>query len=100
MNQLHLIQSPITFQAFESRYALCVDVNDSILFLNDSLFSLAGSEFHSDNFISLMANTPCLCLDEQLDARAIGELVAQKIKPINYPEFVKLSQQASKIVSW
>ena len=100
MSQLHLIQSPITFQTFKKRYALCVDASDSILFLNDSLFSLTHNEFHSDEFTELLTNTSYLYLNEQVEARAIYKLMHKAIKPIGYLEFVKLSQESSKIVSW
>ena len=100
MSQLHLIQSPINFRAFKKRYALCVEKNDSILFLNDSLFSLTLNEFHSGEFTELLTNTSYLYLNEQVEARAICKLIHKAIKPIDYPEFIKLSQESSKIVSW
>jgi len=100
MSQLHLIQSPITFQAFKKRYALCVETSDSILFLNDSLFSLTIKAFNSSSFHKLTVDNSIYCIQEQIQARSILDLVSETITPTDYNNFVNLSQKAQKIVSW
>ena len=100
MTQLHLIQSPIDFQNFEQRCEQCVDKNDSILFLNDSLFSLTTKAFNSSSFHKLTADNSVYCIREQIQARAISDLLSGSINATDYNNFVNMSQKAQKIVSW
>ncbi|MCF6193647.1 MAG: sulfurtransferase complex subunit TusB [Kangiellaceae bacterium] len=100
MTQLHLIQSPIDFQDFEQRYEQCVNNEDSILFLNDSLFSLTTKAFNSSSFHKLAADNSIYCIHEQIQARSISDLVSKTITAIDYKKFVYMSQKAQKVVSW
>ena len=100
MSQLHLIQSPILFQEFEQRFKFCVAQEDSILFLNDSLFSLTTKDFNSEYFHECIINNSIWCIEEQLNARAIADSISNKIALTDYSNFVNMSQQADKIVSW
>jgi len=100
MTQLHLIQSPIDFQDFAEHYAQCVEKGDSILFLNDSLFSLTTKEFNSFSFHELTVDNSIYCIQEQIQARAISDLLSKTITATDYTNFVDLSQKAQKIVSW
>jgi len=88
------------FQAFEARYKLCVEEDDAIIFLNDSLFSLTMEEFGSKVFDKLTNKTAILCVNEQVVARAVSSNMPLCVSQIDYKEFVELSQNSSKIVSW
>ena len=99
-HQLHLIQEKIEFNQFKHLLKRMATKQDSILFLNDSLFMLLENDFHSNEFFSLTKDFEVLCIDEQINARGISKLVADQSKFISYQEFVRTCQLATKVVSW
>jgi len=100
MPQLHLIQAAISYQAFEQRYKLCVEIDDAIMFLNDSLFSLTINDFRSKAFATLVEQTKILCIGEQVQSRAIARLIPAQIEQVGYRAFVDATRDSSKIISW
>ena len=98
--QLHLIQAQLSSKEFEQQCRRYVSDKDSILFLNDSVFTLTDKHFNSDEFRRLIGQISILALTEHLQARNIISHVAGYVEEIDYPTFVSLSQQANKVVSW
>ena len=102
MNQLHLIQTQLTIQQFEYERSLYLGNSDSILFLNDGLYTLQELSVTDEGKLSLnsMPNT-LYVLSEQLSARSLTGLAGnERIQSISYSEFVNLSINATKVVSW
>ena len=102
MNQLHLIQTQLTIQQFEYERSLYLGNSDSILFLNDGLYTLQELSVTYEGKLSLnsMPNT-LYVLSEQLSARSLTGLAGnERIQSISYSEFVNLSINATKVVSW
>ena len=98
--QLHLIQNQFSFDLFTLQIERLVSSKDTLLFLNDSVFMLLENDFRSNKFTAITKNIEILCIDEQTNARGISELVSNNIKLINYQDFVRISQSATKVVSW
>jgi len=99
MSQLHLIQNRLSFAEFDLQYNRLINQGDPVLFLNDSIYSLLEKDFLSQEFKRLTTTTEIYLIEEQVIARNISELCAG-FKLIDYADFVELSINASKVVSW
>ncbi len=97
--QLHLIQNKLSFATFERLLLRFAADGDSLLFLNDSVFVLFLTEFQSEKFHQLINKISVYAINEHLQARNITRFT-DKLKTINYADFVVKSQNCSKIVSW
>ena len=90
----------MTFADFEINFARYTALGDSILFLNDSVFSLASIDFHSDEFLKLTENCHLLALSDHLSARNIRQNITASIQLIDYQQFVVCAADACKVISW
>jgi len=99
MQQLHLIQNQLSFSDFNQQFVRLVSEDDSLLFLNDSVYSLLKNEFSTNQFETLAAKISICLIDEHINARNISAL-CNDFRIIDYPEFVGLSLKASKVLSW
>lgn len=97
--QLHLIQQTLDSASFARQFKRLVSNGDSLLFLNDAVFCLIKNDFGDSLFKKLVSNTTILVIDEQIESRGIISSISP-ISIINYSQFVKLSIQANKIISW
>lgn len=101
MSTLHLIQRPISNHEFISQFKLYYAVNDSILFLNDAVFSLTSLCNLQELCELSELNSTILALREHLQARGLNDLFdTKKVSIIDYQKFVELSIEAQKIISW
>jgi len=98
-SQLHLIQNKLSLEAFECLLLRFAADGDSLLFLNDSVFVLLLAEFQSKKFYQLTSKVTIYAIDEQLQARNITAFT-DKVKTIDFADFIEKSQNCSKIVSW
>ncbi len=86
---LHLIQrSPFSNSALEDCLKI-IDKNDSILFMQDGVYSLNHPS------IKAISNTS-YALNDDLLARGIES----KLNNIDYPSFVDLCESHDKVLSW
>lgn len=97
--QLHLIQNKLSLATFEGFLLRLATDGDSLLFLNDSVFVLLLAEFQSEKFHQLTGKVSIYALDEHLQARNITAFT-DRLKTIDFTDFVEKSQNCSKIVSW
>jgi len=99
MMQLHLIQQKLSLEEFKDQFSRFVSAGDHILFLNDSLYCLIETQFNSPDFSRLSSGVSISVIEEQTAARNICDF-SSNINQIDYPNFVKKSLKATKVVSW
>ncbi len=101
MTTLHLLQRPINRHDFIKQVKLFYAPNDSILLLDDAVFSLTGLCQSAELWSLSEFKGPFLALQEHLDARGLENLLSQeKVKSIDYQQFVELSVETQKTISW
>ena len=96
---LHLIQSPISTASFNRRISRFVNNSNRIVFLGDSVFSfLELNESIANSELSIAA------LDTDIDARGLKKLFESNqcgnLNVIDFEQFVSLTIEANKVVSW
>ena len=96
MNQLHLIQSQFSIEAFNSNFERMVYKGDKLLFLNEGLLNFMHDRLTQTTIYN---KEYWLAIDEQLNAMQLKNATSL-LTPIGYQEFVQYSYDASKVVSW
>ncbi len=94
---LHIIyQSPLELATLQR-----IAINDSVLFMENSLFRLLKSSRNTSELETMSTLHSLFVLDEEIEIRGIdpSELVTG-IKVINYQEFVTLTLNHSLILTW
>ena len=96
---LHLIQNSIAIDDFEKQMSRLVSTQDDIIFIGDATFQLKLLES------SIKAsNLSVYAIDADLSARSINHFskIDNKkiIKIINFEQFVDLSIDSNKVISW
>ncbi len=99
INQCHLIQNEMSLNSFKENLSRLTSQGDSLLFLNDGLFMLIKKDFKNDEFKQLTHHLSLNAIDEQIESRAISKLMGS-INEINFSEFVALTQNCKKVISW
>lgn len=101
MTNLHLIQNSIDSKEFNKNICLYASAGDSVLFLNDSLFSLLKLNSIKQEAQSNVHNLKIYAISEQLEARGIRDIPNNVvINMIDFVTFTELSQQSNKVISW
>jgi len=101
MSQLHLIQKKIGTDDFLREIRRLTTKGDTLLFLNDSLFSLHTLACDISKLEHSVKGLDLVAIDEQFNSRGLAKLTTNlKLDVIDYPAFVELSCRSSKIVSW
>ena len=101
MSQLHLIQNRIGTDDFLREIRRLTTKGDTLLFLNDSLFSLHTLACDISELEHCVKDLDLVVIDEQFNSRRLSKLITNlKLELIEYPAFVELSCRSSKIVSW
>lgn len=98
-NQLHLVENSVNIEVFIKQLNRYCQNGDTILFLNDSIYSLMTTEFNNESFFKLTKQLTLLVLKEHCEARALKEL-PKSIRNIQYQEFANLSINSTKVISW
>jgi sulfur relay protein TusB/DsrH len=101
MSVLHLIQQPTNHAEFDAQLELYFSDNDSVLFLNDAAFSLPSVCKSQELGKVGPFQGEIFALKEQVVARGLMSLLdLEKVKLIDYHQFIALNLQAQKSITW
>lgn len=97
MNTLHLLnKSPFSTHSFETAL-MFLDEHDGILLTGDAVYALLTNTILPTKIEPLSAHV--YALEEDVATRAISP-IADNVKIIDYPSFVKLCTEYKKVVTW
>jgi sulfur relay protein TusB/DsrH len=98
MKTLHIINTPQTIAGFAITLSRC-NPNDSMIFIQDGCYSLNGSAITSQ---LKTAQVTAYAIEDDLTARNVQFDVAPdvNVNTINVDQFVDLTVQHHKTISW
>lgn len=95
--QLHIIRNNLTPKALQTIHQR-IDEQDLILFITDGVLTLFAKS--NERYLEPFINTQRLyVLKDDLKSRGLT-ISASTAKSINYSEFVDLTLQSSKSITW
>lgn len=93
---LHLIQNSLSASEFDLQIQRLTNNEDALVFMGDRVFDLAIL----NQSIGQMKNLTVYVIDSDLKARALSDNLNKKIIIIDFEQFVSLTINADKVISW
>ena len=96
MNTLHLYRRPLQSEQLERLLSLC-QADDGILLLHDASYSLHTAQLQQK---IQAAKQTFYCLHDDIAARQLTEQLTAAVTLIDYQQFVTLTLDYDKTISW
>ncbi|MBL4743267.1 MAG: sulfurtransferase complex subunit TusB [Cycloclasticus sp.] len=93
---LHLIQKNLSSSEFDLQINRMTTNSDQLVFMGDCVFDLTVL----NQSINHLENLTIYAIDSDLKARALTEHLSQQIIIIDFEQFVSLTIDANKVISW
>ncbi|PIE43075.1 MAG: sulfurtransferase complex subunit TusB [Gammaproteobacteria bacterium] len=97
---LHLIARSIETNELVTLLNACIQPGDTCLFIQSGVYQTLNQQF-DHLFVSLdTQEVDFAVLTDHVLARGLADLLAPTVRSIDYPEFVKLSADHEKCITW
>ena len=93
---LHLIQKSLSVSEFDLQLLRMTNKQDMLVFMGDSVFDLAILN-HS---INKLDNLSIYVINSDIDARSLNGTLSKKMNVIDFEQFVSLTINADKVITW
>lgn len=98
---LYMISTSLAINYLKSGISIIkLQTNAGLLLYQDGVYLALKNTNHAKQLTKLAKTHPIYLLEDDVKARGITEQLLQFTNYINYEQFVKLTMQHQKIISW
>ena len=97
---LHIINKTSIFEPQRLSALRIIKPEDALLFLADGVYLLHKINPHIEKLLKHINNEKIFVLEPDVNARGLKNLINNKIKLIDYDDFVALTEQYHPTMNW